>query len=388
MFFKNKNADDAQNGQIGSDNIITEKCNPSAEELLSESEIESVFNSVMNSTDEAEAEVEAEVEAEAEAETEDGAEEKPQSLDESLDSFTYADTCSDKAQKSNRFDFIRLAVLGICVFVFIYSVIYLANNIREKYKSDLIYDKINEGLAFDFPGFTDNGEGIVSLLVPDSLGAQTPTMDEIIKNGAVDIVTPNSYAAELARIRASLENLKNINDDLYGYIKIPGTNINYPIAQHEDDNDYYLDRAYNGEHLVNGSIFADVACERDITDNFNTILYGHNVTSGSMFNHVNMFFEKDFFENTLIYVYTFDGIFKFKPFSIHETDFDSGYIATDFAEVKHFTDFAEELRDLSDIKSDVTFTAESRILTLSTCTNGLYNRRYALHAYLVEAIRD
>ena len=327
-------------------------------------------------------------ESSEDSDSSDEAEYKPMSLDESLDSFSYEDTCSEKPQRSKKFDVIRLGVLTVCVSVFAYCIWYLADNIREKYRSDLIYDKINEGLEFNVPGIADDGDRIVSLLAPLTPGVQTPTMADIIKNGAVDIVPEGSHAAELARVRASLEHLKNINDDLYGYIMIPGTNISYPIAQHESDNDYYLDRAYNGEHLVNGSIFADVDCNRDVMQNFNTVLYGHNVTSGSMFNHVNMFFEKEFFDNTEIYLYTFDGIFVYKPFSIREADYDSGYTANSFAEVKHFTDFADSLRDQSDIKSDATFTAESRIITLSTCTNGLHNRRYVLHAYLVEAITD
>ena len=362
-------------------------------EALIEAEpfIEDEPEALIEADTEAEAVIEAEPfvevgsEPQAEAEL---IEERPMSFDESLDSFTAEDTCSGKAPPSKKLDFIRLGVLAVCVCVFVYSTSYLITNIKEKYKSDLIYDEINNAIDFNIPGITEGEGGIVSLLAPDSPGAMTPTMDEIIKNGAVDIVSPDSHAAELAIVRASLEHLKNINDDLYGYIKVPGTSISYPIAQHESDNDYYLDRAYNGEHLVNGSIFADVRCNRDVMWNYNTVLYGHNVTSGSMFNHVNMFFEKDFFDNTLIYLYTFDGIFIYKPFSIHEAEYDSGYIATSFAETDHFVMFADQMRELSDVKSDATFTAESRMLTLSTCTNGIHTRRYALHAYLVESITD
>ncbi len=308
-------------------------------------------------------------------------------LDRSLDSFTYEDTGSAFPRSSKKPDVFRLGMLVVCIFVFSYSVRFLVNNIYEKYRSDTVYNEINEGLDFSIPGSVAQ-DGIVSLLVPDSVGVATPTMDDIIKNGVSSGITSSSHAAELAKVRASLEHLKNINSDLYGYIVVPGTNISYPIAQHASDNDYYLDRAYNGEHLVNGSIFADVRCDDDIMMNYNTVLYGHNVTSGSMFNHVNMFFDRDVFENTLIYIYTFDGIFVYKPFSIHETEYDSGYIKTAFATVEEFVDFANELRELSDIDSDAVFTAESRMLTLSTCTNGIYSRRYALHAYLVERITD
>ncbi len=309
------------------------------------------------------------------------------SFEKDVDALTYEQTGSTFPREAKKTNFFRLATLVVCACVFVYCIQFIANNLYEKYKSDSVYNEINSGLEFNIPGSVVEG-GIVSLLKPDSVGVQTPTMEDIIKNGVSDSIVTGAHSAELAKVRASLEHLKNINDDLYGYIMIPGTNISYPIAQHESDNNYYLDRAYNGEHLVNGSIFADVRCNEDVMMNYNTVLFGHNVTSGSMFNHVSMFFDRDFFENTLIYIYTYDGIFVYKPFSIHEAEYDSGYIRTAFPTVEDFVNFASELRDLSDIKSDVEFKAESRIITLSTCTNGIHTRRYALHAYLVERITD
>ena len=313
--------------------------------------------------------------------------EVPKSFDASLDSFTYDDTCAEMAPPSKKFDFIRLAVLIICIGVCAYSSLFLVDNIYEKHKSDQIYNDILNQIDIPVIGVENEGDGVISLLSTDKMTPATPTMDEIIKNGATTIVTPGQYSAELAKVRASLEQLRNINDEIYGYIMVPNTNISYPVAQTDNDV-YYLDHAYNGEGLVNGSIFADSRCHDYVPYNYNTILYGHNVTSGSMFNHINKFFEKDFFDSTLIYLYTFDGIFVFKPFSIHETEYDSGYIATDFAIPEHFVAFAEKLRDMSDVKSDMEFDLDSKIITMSTCTNGIHTRRYALHAKLVEVITD
>ena len=309
----------------------------------------------------------------------------PCAFDESLDSFTVEDTCATVVPESKRFDFIRLAILIICIGVCAYSSMFLVNNIYEKYKSDQIYNDILNQIDIPVIGVED--EGSSTLLASDKMSPATPTMDEIIKNGASAIVPPGQYSAELAKIRASLEQLRNINDEIYGYIVVPNTNISYPVAQ-ADNNEYYLDHAYNGEGLVNGSIFADSRCHDNVLENYNTILYGHNVTSGSMFNHINNFFNKDFFDNTLVYLYTFDGIFVYKPFSVHETEYDSGYIATDFEIPEHFVAFAEKLRDMSDVKSDMEFELDSKIITLSTCTNGIRTRRYALHAKLVEVITD
>ena len=220
----------------------------------------------------------------------------------------------------------------------------------------------------------------------DSKTAYTPTMDEIIKNGAGEVTTHSDHSAELAKMRASLESLRNINPDIYAWIKVPGTNINYPVAK-TDNNEYYLDHAYTGDNLVNGSIYADFRCVLPITENYNTVLYGHNVTSGSMFNHVTHFFKPEVFENTNIYIYTFDGIYVFKPFSIHEAAYDSGYVDMGF-DAEEFVAFATELAEMSDIKTDVTFTPGDRLITLSTCTNGISTQRYALHGVLIETITE
>lgn len=295
------------------------------------------------------------------------------------------DTAVENGEKKR--DLVRLAVLILCTCVFLYSTSYLVRNIHDKIKSDRIYADIIDSVADGFAaeGVVVTG-GKINLLATDSKTAFTPTMDEIIKNGAGEVTTHSDHSAELAKMRASLNSLKNINPDIYGWIKIPGTNINYPVAQ-TDNNEYYLDHAYTGDNLVNGSIYADFRCVLPITENYNTVLYGHNVTSGSMFNHVTQFFKPEVFENTNIYIYTFDGIYIFKPFSIHEAAFDSGYVDMGFEE-DEFIAFASELADMSDIKTDITFTPGDRLITLSTCTNGISTQRYALHGILIETITE
>lgn len=307
----------------------------------------------------------------------------------SIRNFSSADTESEVSVKNKKLDVIRLFVFGVCLCAFVFSTSYLVENIHDKIKSDRIYSDIIDSVAdgFDVDGSSASEGGKVSLLLSDPKSSMTPTMDDIIKNGVGQVTTPSDYSAELAKMRASLESLAKINPDIYAWIKIPDTNINYPVAQ-TDDNEYYLDHAYNGDNLVNGSIFADFRCDSMITRNYNTVLYGHNITSGSMFNHVTEFFKPEVFDNTLIYVYTFDGIFIFKAFSIHEASFDSGYVDMGFETGDAFAAFAEKLADESDLKYDYDFTGDDRIITLSTCTNGISTQRYALHGVLVEVITD
>ncbi|MBR6808273.1 MAG: class B sortase [Clostridia bacterium] len=297
----------------------------------------------------------------------------------------------DAAPKKKKFNFsglIRLAVLLICGTVCAVSTVTLVRNVSDKIRGEKIYGEIIDNFAdgFNFDGNIKNDGGKIDLLAVDIHAPYTPTMDEMIKNGTTENSTPSDYSAELARMRASLESLRNINPDIYGWIKVPGTKINYPIAQ-TTNNEYYLDHAYTGDNLVNGSIFADFRCNAVPTMNYNTVLYGHNITDGSMFNHVTKFYDEEFFNNTLIYLYTFSGIYVFKPFSIHQADYDSGYIAMGFTP-ESFVEFATRLKGESEVASDKTFTKNDRIITLSTCTNGIRTKRNALHGYLIQKITD
>ena len=58
------------------------------------------------------------------------------------------------------------------------------------------------------------------------------------------------------------------------WLSIPGTAIDYPVVQHED-NQYYLTHDFFMKEQINGSIFADCSSIPLAADN--TVLYGHNM---------------------------------------------------------------------------------------------------------------
>ena len=82
--------------------------------------------------------------------------------------------------------------------------------------------------------------------------------------------------------------------DAVGWLCIPGTRVDYPFVQAED-NDYYLRRDLNGEDAQAGTIFMDCRCAPAFGD-LSTILYGHHMRSGSMFRDVSRFGGTEFFE--------------------------------------------------------------------------------------------
>ena len=285
--------------------------------------------------------------------------------------------------RSGRGGIISLIAFILCVAVSAYAMFLLARNLYAKYKGQQIYDEI-AGI------FDDGMNGDTSGPSKAKTSPSTLTMDEIIKNNSEGKSgLAGEHSEELSRLRATLTSLKKENPDTYGWIKIEGTNIDYPVVK-RGDNDYYLDHAYTGEYLPVGAIFADYRTSDIFSDNLNLVIYGHNVNTGSMFGSLKDFLNKDFFYNKKIYVYTMDGIFTYRPFSIHETAYDSGFIDTGFDSWDSYVKFLNQIASDSKLKTpdDMVLDENTRILTLSTCTNGAADNRLALHAVLESSVTD
>lgn len=318
------------------------------------------------------------------------------SLDEfSADDVVINETAA-KAQKISPTEIIRKVMFWFFLVTFLISFWMLIENLAAKQKGDEIYallenEFFSSGFSFDGSGGFTPEEGEVKYLASDRESAATLSITDRIagleQESDSSSGSSGTYNEELEKMRAGLASLAQINPDIYGWISIAGTSINYPIVQGED-NDYYLDHAYTGDYLPIGSIFADYRNSKNITKNYNTIFYGHNITSGSMFHDVTKFFKDEYFEDTYIYIYTVDGIFVYEPFSVYETRYDYNYFKTDFKSAEDFITFTEEIKANSAKEKDMEFTENDRIITLSTCTNGAYYARYALHAKLVKTIVD
>ncbi|MBQ6263126.1 MAG: class B sortase [Clostridia bacterium] len=268
-----------------------------------------------------------------------------------------------------------LILYFVFIGVFAVSAFLLAKNIYAKYRGGQIYDEIA-----DF--FEDGGEERTAYRIPGT----TLTLEELIKKGGQSSA---GGGEELARIRASLASLSQTNPDTYGWITIPGTVVNYPVVRGAD-NDWYLDHAYTGDSLPVGSIFADFRTADSVFDNANLVIYGHNVNDGSMFGSLSdLFVDQEFFDACRIYLYTPEGIFVYRPFSVHEPAEDSDFIKTWFSDTDDYLAFLKWLTDDSFLKAtDFAPDETSRIITLSTCTGRGHEQRFAVHAALESFVTD
>lgn len=98
-------------------------------------------------------------------------------------------------------------------------------------------------------------------------------------------------------INVDFDSLHDVNPEIYAWIEVPGTNINYAVVQSAADDLFYDDHGVDRSYYSGGSIFS----QRYNTTTFQdpvTVLYGHNRQSQTMFAQVNNFADAAFFAKT------------------------------------------------------------------------------------------
>ncbi len=98
--------------------------------------------------------------------------------------------------------------------------------------------------------------------------------------------------------------LKAQNEDIFAWIRIPDTNIDYPVLQSGDgDDSFYTNHDYLKNEDYRGAIYIEAANLKDMCD-FNEVLHGSSTSDGTMFSQLDKFLDKTFFdEHPYVYVY-------------------------------------------------------------------------------------
>lgn len=181
------------------------------------------------------------------------------------------------------------------------------------------------------------------------------------------------------------DKLKSINSDFIGWIYIPNTNVDYPMVQTED-NDYYLSHNFYKEDNGGGCIFIASEIEEPFKSARNTIIHGHNMKDGSMFGSLVNFKDKEFFDNNkIIYIGTEDGVHKYEIFSAYWQKVNDEPYQYGFESDEKYVEYLNELKQKSAYTRDTAeFTANDKIITLSTCSYEVNDGRYLIHARLID----
>ena len=184
------------------------------------------------------------------------------------------------------------------------------------------------------------------------------------------------------------EQLQAINPNVFGWITVFGTHIDYPLLQ-GNDNERYVYTNARGEPARSGAIFLDFRNSRDFTD-FNNIIYGHDMARDAMFGEIARFQDSYFFESRRYgMVFTGQQYYGIEFFAFLEVDandfeiYNPTVVDPELKEIiiQRFTDEALQFRELN-------ITTSERLVVLSTCTPTSTNGRHILVGRLMDEVPE
>ena len=201
-----------------------------------------------------------------------------------------------------------------------------------------------------------------------------------------------SATPETAReILPAYRDLYAQNSDMVGWLRIDGTDINYPVMQTPGDNEYYLRRGFDRLYATSGSLFLDERCRLGDDPTANWLIYGHNMADGSMLGELSRYEDPAFYAQHP--TFTFDTLTEPGTWQV------AAVIRTELGadEWPYYTFFDAEGRadwqrrvdailDLALYDTGVVPEYGQQLLTLSTCgTASIYtDERLAVLAVRVE----
>ena len=158
-----------------------------------------------------------------------------------------------------------------------------------------------------------------------------------------------SEQSDLDKLKVDWDALKAANPDTVGWVYIPGTPVNYPVVQGED-NDHYLYYDFDGDAgwLADyGAIFLDYQNKRTFDDPVEFV-YGHHMNDGSMFAVLSSFEEQAAFdEHRIVYFLTPHGNFRLRSFSIVNCPSYEPIVQVEFSKRKEFAAYVQDKIDRS-----------------------------------------
>ncbi|MEG1994325.1 MAG: class B sortase, partial [Oscillospiraceae bacterium] len=189
---------------------------------------------------------------------------------------------------------------------------------------------------------------------------------------------PDDFLPEFA-------SLYNINDSITGYVRVLGTNIDYPVVQEGDDG-YYFTHNFSGEKSKYGVPFLDY--EVDLVNSKNFIVYGNNMKDGQMFADIVKYSDLSFYKEHP--VIEFDNVYEkgtYKIVSVFRATANKSH--KDIFNYQSFvnpmdddetTEFLDEITKRSLIKTDIDYNEDDDYLTISTDTDEFDGAKFVVVA--------
>ena len=177
--------------------------------------------------------------------------------------------------------------------------------------------------------------------------------------------------------------LRSVNGDFWRWLQLPGSSISYPVVTAKD-NDHYLTHTYSGKSNGAGALFVD---SREDADADNTVVYGHRMNDGSMFGRLYRLRDQDYFDgHSRLLLYDEQGVHVCAVFAVYLAEVDSDTYTFRFADAEAERAYIADARSRSEVSCEVELTGAEKLVTLSTCIRGDYDRRLVVQAAEVQLV--
>ena len=231
-----------------------------------------------------------------------------------------------------------------------------------------------------------------SYVTPEVSEGSVATKDEetsLSTGNSVTPVKPETDIQEEKQILPQFAELYKENNELYGWIKIADTKINYPVMHSPDDPEKYLHSNFEQEYSYAGLPFLDARCS---AESDNLLIYAHNLLNGTMFRSLLKYENKDYWKAHPII--EFDTLYEEQSYEVMAAFYDRVYYkAEDVFKFYQFIDAADEqeyneaiqnLKNKQIYETGVTAAYGDQLLTLVTCAYHTDNGRFVVVARKVE----
>ena len=222
-------------------------------------------------------------------------------------------------------------------------------------------------------------DNVANLIVEKTQPAPEPSAEDAETQpaepteSATEMTAYEKYAAVYAQ-----------NNDFVGWLCIEGTNINYPVMQTPEEPNYYLKRAFDHSYSDYGVPYVQENCALGISDNI--VIYGHNMSNGSMFADLCRYEKKSFWqEHPMIHFDTLSGYGEYEIVTVFKTVAYSqeGFKYYHFVDAENEADFdafLAQCRELELYDTGVDAEYGDQLITLSTCEYSRKNGRMVIVA--------
>lgn len=201
-------------------------------------------------------------------------------------------------------------------------------------------------------------------------------------------VNMESSTTEEKQILKEYISLYEKNNDLYGWIKIEDTNIDFPVMFTPEEPNFYENKNLEKEVCKVGMCIWIDGRTTENTDN--VIIYGHNVKYGMMFGSLKKYKKQDFYQDhkyiqfdTLYKKATYEiiGVVETKDYSEDESyNHYEFYDHMEFRTQEEFQEYINYAKENSVYHIETTAEYGEHIITLCTCDNTTENGRLLIIA--------